>query len=39
MLIWFEKLLDAVIGSDQVGDLIAWNGEEWLYKAAQAPYS
>jgi len=43
-LVWksFEKFIDANIGSDQVGVLIAWNGEgcdlRWLYKVAQAPY-
>jgi len=44
-LVWksFEKFIDANIGSDQVGVLIAWNGEgcnlRWLYKVTQAPYS
>ena len=39
---WFEKFLDANIGANQVGVLIAWNGVgcdlHWLYKVAQAPY-
>ena len=44
-MVWksFEKFVDANIGPDQVGVLIAWNGEgcdlRWLYKVAQAPYS
>ena len=44
-LVWksFEKFVNANIGSDQVGVLIAWNGVgcnlRWLYKVAQAPYS
>ncbi len=44
-LVWksLEKFVDANIGTDQVGVLIAWNGEgcdlRWLYKVAQAPYS
>ncbi len=44
-MVWksFEEFVDASIGSDQVGVLIAWNGEgcdsRWLYKVAQAPYS
>ena len=41
-MVWksFEKFVDANIGPDQVGVLIAWNGEgcdlRWLYKLAQA---